>query len=79
MGLLSKVLTFPVSGPLWLMERVVQEAERQLYDEGAIRQQLAEFELRHELGQLDEEELEAAEEQLLERLRVARARQQWDQ
>ncbi len=74
MGLLGKLLTFPVSGPWWVMEQVVAEAERQLYDEDEIRRQLAELEVLQEQGQISDEDLEDAEEQLLERLRIARAR-----
>lgn len=74
MGWLTKLLTAPVSGPWWVMERVVDEAERQLYDEDVIRGQLAELEQRHEMGQIDDETLERAEDELVERLRVARAR-----
>ena len=76
MGLLGKLLTFPVSGPWWVMEQVVAEAERQLYDEDEIRRQLAELEILHEQGHISDEDLEEAEEQLLERLRIARARQE---
>lgn len=74
MGLLTKLLTFPVSGPWWVVERIAEQAERELYDEEAIRRQLAELELRHDMGELDEEQLERAEDVLLDRLRVARAR-----
>ena len=76
MGLLGKLLTFPVSGPWWVMEQVVAEAERQLYDEDEIRRQLAELEILHEQGHISDEDLEDAEEQLLERLRIARGRQE---
>lgn len=75
MGLLTKLLTFPVSGPWWVIERVVEQADRELYDEEAIRRQLAELELRHDMGELDEAQLEEAEDALLGRLRVARARE----
>lgn len=76
MGLLAKLLTFPVSGPWWVMEQVVAEAERQLYDEDEIRRQLAELEIAHEQGALSDQDLEDTEEQLLERLRIARARRE---
>lgn len=74
MGLLTRLLTLPVSGPLWVMEKVVEEAERAYYDEGAIRAQLTQLEVAYEAGELSEEELEEAEDILLERLREARAR-----
>jgi hypothetical protein len=74
MGLLTRLLTLPVSGPLWVMEKVVEEAERIYYDEGAIRAQLADLEAAFEEGRLTEEELDEAEDVLLERLREARLR-----
>lgn len=79
MGLLTKLLTFPVSGPWWVLERVVEEADRQLYDEDEIRRQLAELEILHERGELSDEDLEETEDELLERLRVARARRAQDE
>jgi hypothetical protein len=74
MGLLSRLLTFPVSGPLWVIEQIADEAERRLYDEREIRTQLTQLEMAYEDGQISEEELEEAEDVLLDRLREARAR-----
>jgi len=71
MGLL-KLLTFPLSGPLAVARVVRDEAERQLYDVGLIRQQLADVERRRQLGEVDEAELERQEEALLARLIEAR-------
>jgi hypothetical protein len=72
MGLL-KLLTFPLSGPLAVARVVRDEAERQLYDVAAIRQQLADLERRRQLGQADEDTLDREEEALLQRLLDARA------
>jgi hypothetical protein len=74
--MLTKLLLAPVSGPWWVMNRVVEAAERQLYDEDLIRAELAELEILHESGQIDDQQLEEAEEALLERLREARARRE---
>jgi hypothetical protein len=78
MGLLVKLLTFPVSGPVlgvkWVLDRVVEEAERELYDEDSIRRAIAELGMQRDLGELTEEEYEAAEDALVERLQQARAR-----
>lgn len=76
MGLLTKLITFPVSAPWWVVKQVAQEAERQLYDEDVIRAQLAELEILHEMGEIDDAGLEEAEDQLLDRLRAARARRE---
>jgi serine/threonine protein kinase HipA of HipAB toxin-antitoxin module len=78
MGLLTNLLTFPVRGPLstvhWLAETLLEQAENELYSPEQIRRALTELELRLDLGEIDEASYEAAEEQLLERLRIARQR-----
>ena len=78
MGFLTNLLTFPVLGPIkgviWIAEQVTEQAEKELYDEDKVRGQLMELELRYDLGEVSEEEYLAAEEVLLERLKVARER-----
>lgn len=79
MGLFTGLLTLPlapVRGVAWVAEQVVEEAERQLYDEGAIRRELLELELAHEDGDIDELERRDREEELLERLRISLARRE---
>ena len=76
MGLL-KLLTFPVSVPLsgtrWVLQTVLDEAERKYYDEAAIHHEMAELEKRHQGRVIDDETFEMEEEQLLERLMEARS------
>ena len=76
MGLLGILLTFPVSGPVLTakaaIRTIVDEAERQLYDEAAIQQQLAEAERAYSAKEIDEEEFAEREEALLQRLVDAR-------
>jgi hypothetical protein len=78
MGPLGSLLTVPVTGPLrgllWLAEQLRDQAERELFDPDRIRQQLTELELQLDLGQISEEEYEAAETALLEQLRHLRER-----
>jgi hypothetical protein len=79
MGLLLKLLTLPVTGPIegvvWIAEKVAEQVDRELYDEDAIRGQLMELELRFDLGEISEEDYLKAEEILLDRLKVAREHQ----
>lgn len=76
MGLLMKLVTLPVMGPIqgttWIAEKLIEQAERELYDEGAVRAQLMELELRYDLGEIEEEAYFEAEAVLLERLKVIR-------
>ena len=79
MGLL-KLLTFPVSGPLlggkWVLQTVLDEAERRYYDPAAIRAEMADLERRHSAGEIDDETFDRFEEALLQRLLEAREYQQ---
>jgi len=76
---LLKLLTFPVSGPVsggkWVLQTLLDEAERRYYDPAAIHQELAEAQRRFDAGEIDEATFEKSEEQLLERLLEARRRQ----
>lgn len=77
MGLFLTLITLPVSGPvggtLWIAEQVRAAAEREYYDEAAIREELAALDERAAAGELDEEEYEAAADELFERLLETRA------
>jgi hypothetical protein len=75
MGLISGLLTLPLApmrGTIWLAERIQEQAEEELYDESAIRAGLLELEEARQTGTLDEEELAAAEDALIERLMFIR-------
>ena len=69
MGLLGKILTLPVTGPLrgvlWLAEKLKDQAEGEVYNEDAVRDRLMELELKLELGEITEDEYMAAEDDLL--------------
>jgi hypothetical protein len=71
MGLFTGLLTLPlapVRGTVWIAERLLEEAERQLNDPAVIEQQLLEAEARHERGEITDDELENLEDELLRRL-----------
>jgi len=71
-----KLLTFPVSGPVmggrWVLQTLLDEAERRYYDMDDIRQQLAALERQFIEGEIDERTFERTEEALLQRLMEAR-------
>ena len=79
MGLVTSLLTLPVMGPIrlvtWVAQRVSEEAEREFYDEDAVRGRLVELELQYEMGEITEEDYLAAEQELLARLEAIRERQ----
>ena len=75
MGLITGLLTLPlapVRATVWLAEQIAEQAEAELYDEGAIRAGLMELEAAREAGELDEEEIAEAEDALIARLMTLR-------
>lgn len=71
MGLITGLLTLPlapVRGTVWLAEKVQEQAEGELYDDSAIRDGLLQLEAARQAGTMDEQELAAAEDALIERL-----------
>jgi hypothetical protein len=77
MGMITGLLTLPlapVRGVAWVVEQVVDEADRQLYDPASIRRDLLQLEIDFEDGAISEQERETYEERLLERLAISRAR-----
>jgi hypothetical protein len=81
MGLISGLLLLPlapVRGTAWVAERVLEQAEAEFYDEGAIHAQLLEIEAAREAGTIDADEADRAEDILVERLLQARAGQERD-
>jgi hypothetical protein len=79
LGILGKLLTLPLMGPIegvaWIAEKLVEQADKELYNEDRIRSQLMELELKLDLDEISEEEYMEAEELLLARLKVVRERQ----
>jgi hypothetical protein len=71
MGLLTGLLTLPlapVRGTMWVAERLLEEAERELDDPRNIEAQLLEAEARFERGEITSEEYELLEDALMRRL-----------
>jgi hypothetical protein len=63
-----------VRGVVWVTEQIAEEIDRELYDESNIRRELLALELDYEDGKIDDQEREAQEEALFERLAVSQAR-----
>ena len=76
MGLFTGLLTLPlapVRGVVWVAEQVMEEMERELYDEDSIRRELLQLELDFEDGLIDDDERQVKEEELLERMAMSQA------
>ena len=77
MGLISGILGLPVAplrGVVAAAEQVYRQAEEEFYDPVRIRQQLEEVERLKEEGVLSDDEAVMWEDELVERLLVARDR-----
>ncbi|MDQ6817889.1 MAG: gas vesicle protein GvpG [Actinomycetota bacterium] len=77
MGFFTGLLTLPlapVRGVVWVTDQLVQEAERQLYDEDRIRRELLQLEFDYDDGRLSADERREREDELMERLAISQAR-----
>jgi len=72
MGLLLNILAAPIMVPMKLTsslaEKIRDMAVDNLTDEGPVRGQLLELQIRHELGEVDDTEFEVAEQKLIEEM-----------
>jgi hypothetical protein len=77
MGLLSKVLFFPIAGPVagirWSLNKVIQVAEEELTDDAPVKQDLMELQMKLELGDITDAEYVEREAVLMARFREVRA------
>ena len=76
MGLLSKILLFPIAGPVagirWSLGKVQAVVEDELTDDTSVKQELMELQLKLELGDIDDAEYVRREAELMARLREVR-------
>lgn len=76
MGLLTTLLTFPVSAPAktawWIAEKIHEQALATFNDPSEIKRELVRLESLLDAGEIDEETFEELETALLIRLRDAR-------
>ena len=68
MFLIDSILLAPVKGLVWLGEKLNEVAEKELNDDGLIKQELLELQLRFELDEISEQEYNEKENELLDRL-----------
>jgi hypothetical protein len=78
MGLVTGLLTLPLAplrGTAWVLDQVIAQAEREFYDPEPVRRELADLERELLEGRIDEEEFDASEDELLDKLEWLEARQ----
>jgi len=64
-----------LSGIKFVLTRLAEAVEAELYDESALREELLAAQMKLELGEITEEEFAQVEEQVLAGMREVRARQ----
>ena len=76
MGLLKTLLSAPVRAPIngffWVAGKLAEKLEAEVYDPKKIQKELEDLQLRYDLGQITEDELEQSETILLDRLKAIR-------
>jgi hypothetical protein len=64
-----------ISGVKFVLTRLVEAVEAEMYDESALREELLAAQMRLELGEITEEDFASIEEQIFESMREVKARQ----
>ena len=77
MGLLSGLLLLPITGPVhglrFVLEQIQARVDAELMDKGHVTAELMAIALRHDLGEISDEEYAEQEAALLDRLNAIRA------
>lgn len=72
MFLIDDILLAPLKGVIWLGKKINEVAEKEVSDEGRIKEKLMELQLKFEMDEISEEEYNKQEKELLERLDAIR-------
>lgn len=72
MFLIDDILLAPLKGVVWLGKKINELVEKELFDEGRIREKLMELQLKFDLDEISEEEYNRQEDELLARLDAIR-------
>ncbi len=72
MFLIDDIFLAPLKGVIWLGKKINEVIEKEISDEGRIKEKLMELQLKFELDQISEEEYNGQEKELLARLDAVR-------
>jgi len=76
MFLIDDILLAPLKGVVFLAEKINEIIEKEMSDEGTIKERLMALQLKFELDEIDEEEYDRREDELLKLLELARENKQ---
>ena len=72
MFIIDDILLAPLKGVVWLGKKINDIVEKEVSDEGRIKERLMELQMRFELDEISEEEYNRQEKELLARLDAIR-------
>lgn len=72
MFLIDDILLAPLKGVVWLGKKINDVIEKEISDEGRIKEKLMELQMRFELDEINDEGYKKQEEELLARLDAIR-------
>ena len=72
MFLIDDILLAPLKGVIWLGKKINEVVEKEFSDQGRIKEELMQLQLRFEMDEINEEEYKKQEKELLERLDAIR-------
>ena len=76
MFLLDDILLAPLKGVIFIAEKINEVIEKEMSDEGSIKERLMALQLQFEMDEIDEEEYDKREDELLETLERIRIEKQ---
>jgi len=76
MFLIDDILLAPLKGVIFIGKKINEVIEKEMSDEGAIKERLIALQLKFEMDEIDEEEYDRREDELLKLLEEIRAEKQ---
>jgi hypothetical protein len=76
MFIIDDILLAPLKGIIFIGEKINEVIEKEMSDEGAIKERLMALQLKFEMDEIDEEEYDEREDELLKLLEKIRAEKQ---
>ena len=76
MFLIDDILLAPLKGVIFIGKKISEVIEKEMSDEGAIKERLIALQLKFEMDEIDEEEYDRREDELLKLLEEIRAEKQ---
>ncbi|MEI7983443.1 MAG: gas vesicle protein GvpG [Bacteroidota bacterium] len=76
MFLIDDILLAPLKGVIFIAEKINEMMEKEMSDEGAVKERLMALQLKFEMDEMDEEEYDRREDELLKLLENIREEKQ---